>query len=91
MFLAAAHGDAAEVHRLLDAGVDPRGVRGLQCRSLLHVAHRIGDLALIRRLRAAGVDPLTPDSYGWSAVRAAETAGAPAPVIDALRTAAPND
>ncbi|MET7396489.1 hypothetical protein ABZS66_23715 [Dactylosporangium sp. NPDC005572] len=88
MFLAAAHGDAAEVHRLLDAGVDPRGVRGVQRQSLLHVAHRIGDVALIRRLRAAGVDPLAADSHGWSAVRAAEAAGAPAPVLDALRLAA---
>ncbi|MEV0133265.1 ankyrin repeat domain-containing protein [Dactylosporangium sp. NPDC050688] len=91
MFLAAAHGDTPEVHRLLDAGVDPRGVRGPQGQSLLHVAHRAGDITLIRRLRSAGVDPLAPDSLGWSAVRAAQTAGAPAPVIEALRTGPHND
>ncbi|WP_238007489.1 hypothetical protein KZZ52_18885 [Dactylosporangium sp. AC04546] len=85
LFLAASHGDAAEVRRLLDAGVDPRGARGLQRQTLLHVADRIGDVALIRRLRAAGVDPLAPDNHGWSAVRVAEAAGAPAPVLDALR------
>jgi hypothetical protein len=85
LFLAAVHGDAAEVHRLLDAGVDPRGVRGVQRRSLLHVAHRIGDVPLIQRLRAAGLDPAAPDGHGHTAVRVATAMGAPAAILDALR------
>ncbi|MEV0566980.1 hypothetical protein [Dactylosporangium sp. NPDC050588] len=85
MLLAAGHGDVAEVHRLLDAGVDPRGVRGVQRRSLLHMAHLIGDVALIRRLRAAGLDPTVPDGHGHSALRVAQAMGASAAILSALR------
>ncbi|WP_327000476.1 hypothetical protein OHA72_35825 [Dactylosporangium sp. NBC_01737] len=49
------------------------------------MAHLFGDVALIRRLQAAGVDPSVPDSHGCSALRVAETVGAPAEVLDALR------
>ena len=85
MFLAAGHGDVAEVHRLLDAGVDPRGVRGPQGQSLLHVAHRIDDVGLIQRLRAAGVDAFAPDSHGRSAVQVAQRMGAADAILDALQ------
>jgi hypothetical protein len=64
MYLAARYGDVAELTRLLDAGVDPRGVRGPQRSSLLHLADQIGDPAVIRRLLAAGLDPNQRDSLG---------------------------
>lgn len=58
MYLAASHGDAGELARLLDAGVDPRGVRGPQGRSLLDLADRIDDPDVVRRLRDAGGPPV---------------------------------
>ncbi|GIJ58658.1 hypothetical protein Vau01_061740 [Virgisporangium aurantiacum] len=64
MFLAASHGDLAELTRLLDAGVDPRGVRGPQQQSLLHLADQIADAELIQRLLHAGLDPSWTDNRG---------------------------
>ncbi|GIJ71051.1 hypothetical protein [Virgisporangium ochraceum] len=63
LYLATAYGDAAEVARLLDAGVDPRGVRGPQGQSLLHVADGL-DPAVVRRLLDAGLDPDLRDNDG---------------------------
>jgi hypothetical protein len=53
LYLATAYGDAAEVRRLLDAGVDPRGVRGPQRQSLRDLARHLGDPAVVRRLTTA--------------------------------------
>jgi hypothetical protein len=63
LFLAVAHGDADEVTRLLDAGVDPRGVRGPHNQSLLHVADGL-DPAVVLRLLDAGLDPDLEDFTG---------------------------
>ena len=64
LFLAASNGDLAELTRLLDEGVDPRGVRGPQQLSLLHLADQIADAELIQRLMRAGLDPSWTDNNG---------------------------
>jgi hypothetical protein len=64
LYLAAANGDLTEVNRLVDEGVDPRGVRGPQGRSLLHLADEIADADVIGRLLRAGLHPGYSDNDG---------------------------
>lgn len=65
LYYAAAMGDAAAVHILLEAGAEPDfcGGRKLVERPL-HIACQFGHLDIVKMLVAAGADVDVPDSYG---------------------------
>ncbi|GAA1039626.1 hypothetical protein GCM10009557_58790 [Virgisporangium ochraceum] len=81
---AAEHGDVDEVERLLDAGVDPVGVRGQDLRTLLHHVGRLGRATLVPRLVGAGIDVDSEDSLDRTPLLTALSDGAPAAVVRAL-------
>lgn len=62
LFSLVQHGDTAGVHRLLDAGLDPRARDGRR-RTLLHVLYQLDHEMLLPRLLAAGLDIEARDQH----------------------------
>ncbi|GIJ51183.1 hypothetical protein Val02_80690 [Virgisporangium aliadipatigenens] len=95
------HGDAGELLRLLDAGLDPTLVRPRHGGGLLHLLaclHGADAVALVGRLVAAGLDPNEPDGHhrrqryrtgglGATPLHRATRAGAAPELLRALRDA----
>jgi hypothetical protein len=79
------HGDADEVERLLDAGLDPVGLRSRRNgRTLLHRVTHLDRPELVRRLVDAGLDIDERDAEGDTPLEVALYSGARPPIIRAL-------
>jgi ankyrin repeat protein len=78
------HGDGDEVHRLLDQGLDPTGIRDRRGRTALHLMAQVSDPTLVTRLVEAGADVNAGDCYRRTPLSAAAFDGAPAAVVRAL-------
>ncbi len=91
--LAAAHARADEVLRLLDAGLDPSGLRDGDGRGLPHFLGRLDDLgeAVLARLLAAGLDINARDQRGLTPLACARMDGGTANLLDAMVRAGAHD
>jgi hypothetical protein len=86
------HGHADELVRLVDAGIDPRGLRDERGRGPLHLLARMSDVdgpAVLARLLAEGLDLAERDEDGESPLaRIVADGGAPELVRALLRAGA---
>jgi ankyrin repeat protein len=83
--LALVHGDADEVERILDAGVDPVGARTRTLeRTVAHQAVHLDRPELVHRLLAAGGDIEATDTAGSTPLQLALHIGAVPAVVQAL-------
>jgi hypothetical protein len=82
--LAARHGDATELIRLLDLGLDPAGLRDRWGRDPMHHLALLQSLPLLRRLLAAGLDINRRDLIGRTPLAWAVCDGGPADLVHAL-------
>jgi hypothetical protein len=83
------HGDVAGFIGLLDAGVDPTGLRDRRRRTPLHLAAHLTDtdvdpVALVRRLVGAGIDVDAPDADGRTPLGCVLFHGGSAALVRAL-------
>ncbi|GIJ67120.1 ankyrin repeat domain-containing protein [Virgisporangium ochraceum] len=78
------NGDTDAFVRLLDAGVDPAGIRDRRRRTPLHLAAHLDSADLVRRLVAAGLDVNGGDAVGRTPLCSVLFDGGSAPLVRAL-------